>query len=268
MTSSRAGRPLSREAATALAREFHQEDAAAGWTRLDGLTSADWPRLAAALRSRDLRSSRLPWNAPPPADAFEALLMACSHNGHLRERALTSRYFTGAFHGDVRLLPIAVVCATDHVPQVREAARRSLERLLGKADLPGTVEAADIASLLAGRSRGDAAALTVAILRREVPGLLEAARTAGGPRLRRVALRLWLEQDPAPEDLTAAALAEKDTLARTAYAEAVEASGRAACAVAPTVLVEPGRPLPPGGGPYIHCRMPRSGRGRVLANCG
>ncbi len=146
------------------------------------------------------------------------LLIACSGDGHMRQRAV----LTPLMHSDQHLLPLLVIRSADWVEQVRVDARRALFEALYAADGDGLIRAASVAVAMRDWDRGDfAVAAASEALRTASDGALDTARASDDLQLRRFALRLWLESGHAnPDAVMQAALAERDVICQTLCAEA------------------------------------------------
>lgn len=146
------------------------------------------------------------------------LLVACSGDGHMRQRAV----LTPLMGSDQRLLPVLVIRSADWVKQVRVDARRVLFEALYAADGDGLIRAAGVAMEMRDWSRGDFAVAAVSeALRTGTGGALDAARASDDIQVRRLAYRLWLESGHANSDaVMQAALSERDNICQSLVAEA------------------------------------------------
>jgi hypothetical protein len=147
------------------------------------------------------------------------LLMACTDDGRLRQRAV----LTPLMRSDQRLLPLLVIRSADWVEQVRVDARRVLFEALYAADGDGLIRAAGVSMAMRDWHRGDFAIAAVSqALRTGSDGALEAARASDDIQVRRLAYGVWLGSDHANTDaVVQAALTERDIICQSLCAEAV-----------------------------------------------
>lgn len=198
--------------------------APAGWA-LDSIGPDGWSRLDTELRN----GTYMPGSAGPPhgsailggverGETLAVLVAACSGDGRVRERAVTSP----AMGADPRLLPILVIRTADWAGPVRDRARLVLAGALAGADAAALITALEMASRMRDRSRGRYALDVVTeALRTGRPETFEAARAATDLRVRRMAYELWTEPGRTDVDaLVNAALTETDLVCRTLSAEA------------------------------------------------
>jgi hypothetical protein len=184
------------------------------WLRLDEMLR-NWPHWLAT----DKQWRQITDAAWAMSDPHALLLTACSHNGHLRQRAVMAPLM----RRDQRLLPVLLIRTADWAKPVRDDARSALHEALGAADAAGLVRAAGVAMALRERIRGNHAvgAVTEA-LRTRADGTLDAARASDDLQVRRLAYRLWLEPGHADSQaLVQAALTERDIICQRLCAEAV-----------------------------------------------